>query len=134
LIKQGATQEGNNRQSIRRSALESLVLDGLWHRLMQPEFVEAFITEFQAEVNRIARNRDAEIAARRNELEKVTRKLDALIEAIAEGFRSDRLQATLAALEGRKKALERALTEGASPAPRLHPNLASLYRRKVEGR
>jgi site-specific DNA recombinase len=121
----------SNRQSIRRSALESLILDGLRHRLMQPDLVETFVTEFHAEVNRIARNRDAEVAAHRKDLTQVTRKLDTLIEAIADGLRSDGLQAKLEALESRKKALERGLTDNSSLAPRLHPNLSALYRRKV---
>ena len=111
----------SNRQSIRRSALESFILDGLRHRLMQPELVEAFIAEFHAEVNRIARNRDAEIAAHRKELAQVTRKLDTLVEAIADGLRSDGLQAKLDALESRKKALERRADRqsgpGAPPTP-----------------
>lgn len=62
----------------------------------------------------------------------MSRKLDALIEAIADGFRSDGLQAKLAALESRKKALEQDLSGSPAPAPRFHPNLAGLYRRKVE--
>jgi hypothetical protein len=99
---------------------------------MRPDLVEIFISEFHAEVNRLSRGRDAEIAARRKELEQVTRKLDALIEAISEGFRSDGLQAKLAALDSRKKDLECKLTEAPSPAPQLHPNLAALYRRKIE--
>ena len=122
----------SNRQSIRRDALELMILDGLRHRLMRPDLVETFVAEFHAEMNRIGRNRDAEIATHRKELAQVTRKLDALIEAIADGLRSDGLQAKLADLEQRKKALERGLTDRPFPAPRLHPNLAGLYRRKVE--
>src|ERR1044071_4693320 len=41
----------SNRQSIRRGALESLILDGLRQKLMAPELVEAFIRAFQKEVN-----------------------------------------------------------------------------------
>ncbi|MPY75466.1 MAG: hypothetical protein GEU87_14525 [Alphaproteobacteria bacterium] len=82
--------------------------------------------------NRHARDRDAGIAARRKELDQMNRKLDALIEAIADGFRSDGLQAKLTALESRKKALEQDLGGSPAPTPRLHPNLAGLYRRKLE--
>ena len=99
---------------------------------MQLDLVETFIADFQAEVNRIARNRDAEIAVHRKELAQVTRKLDTLIEAIADGLRSDGLQTKLSNLEQRKKALEQGLTNSPAPTPRLHPNLAGLYRRKVE--
>ncbi len=122
----------SNRQSIRRDTLETLILDGLRHRLMRPDLVEVFVAAFHAEVNRISRNRDAEVSAHKKELEQVSRKLDTLIEAIADGFRSDGLQAKLDVLESRKKALEQGLTNSPAPAPRLHPNLAGLYRRKVE--
>lgn len=121
-----------SRRSIRRSALETLILDGLRRRLMRPDLVEHFIAEFHAEVNRLSRNRDTEVADRRKELAQVSRKLDALIEAIADGFRSDGLQAKLDGLEKRKKELVCGLTDTPPPAPRLHPNLAGLYRRKVE--
>lgn len=99
----------SNRRSIRRSALETLILDGLRHHLMRSDLVETFITAFHEEVNRHAPDRDAGIAARRKELDQVSRRLDALIEAIADGFRSDGLQAKLTALESRKKALEQDL-------------------------
>ena len=122
----------NSRQSIRRSALETLILDGLRHRLMHPDLVETFIAEFHAEANRLSRNREAEITAQRKELEQVNRKLDALVEAIADGLRSDGLQAKLDDLEHRKKRLERGLTDTPPQAPLLHPNLSALYRRKIE--
>ena len=41
------------------------------------------------------------------------------------------LQAKLDELESRKTALEAKLAAAPPPAPRLHPNLAELYRRKV---
>lgn len=39
-------------QSLKRGDLEGLVLDGLRHRLMEPEHVKSFITGFCEEVNR----------------------------------------------------------------------------------
>jgi site-specific DNA recombinase len=61
----------------------------------------------------------------------VNRKLRGMIEAIAEGLRGPGLQAKLDELEQRKAVLEAALAAALPPAPRLHPNLAELYRRKV---
>ena len=60
------------------------------------------------------------------------RKLSGLIEAIADGLRSDGLQQSLTDLETRKKALEEELASAPPPAPRLHPNLAQRYRDRVE--
>jgi site-specific DNA recombinase len=60
------------------------------------------------------------LAQQRRELAVITRKLDGLIEAIAEGLRSPGLQQKLAVIEAEKAALEAAIAESPSPAPRLH--------------
>ena len=59
------------------------------------------------------------------------RRLDGLIDAIADGLRTPGLKQKLETLEERKTALETQLAAVPPPAPRLHPNLAELYRRKV---
>ena len=64
-------------------------------------------------------------------LSDVSRRLDGLIEAIAEGLRSPELQDKLDQLSSQKRQLESEV-EGTKPSgPTLHPNLAELYRRKV---
>ena len=122
----------DNRRGMPRGTLEELILDGLRDRLMAPELVETFIAEFHAEVNRLNRDREHAHGAKRRELDEVSRKLDGLIEAIAEGLRSPGLQAKLDELERRKQSIEVSIAEEPPPEPRLHPNLAELYRRKVE--
>ena len=57
--------------------------------------------------------------------------MNGLIEAIADGLRSPGLQQKLEELEERKSRLETEVTNGPLPKPRLHPNMAELYRRKV---
>jgi site-specific DNA recombinase len=99
---------------------------------MAPDLVKEFIREFHAEVNR--RRHDVELGAglKRKELDDVTRKLDGLISAIADGLRATGLQSKLDELEARKVALEGELARAPASAPRLHPNLAEIYRHKVE--
>jgi len=121
----------SNKRSLRRPVLEALILDGLKDRLMAPELVKEFIAEFHREVNRFSRDREVDLGLQRRELEEVNRKLAGLIEAIAEGLRAPGLQAKLDELESRKTALEAKLAAAPPPVPRLHPNLAELYRRKV---
>jgi site-specific DNA recombinase len=41
----------SNRQSIRRVALEKIIIDGLHRRLMAPELVKEFIRAFHKEIN-----------------------------------------------------------------------------------
>ena len=63
---------------------------------------------------------------------RVTKKLDALIDAVASGYRSDSLQQKLDSLEEKKSALEIQLAKPAPSPVRFHPKLPELYRRKVE--
>lgn len=46
---------GTSDRKIRREEFERRVLDGLKHRLLAPELVEAFARAFQEEVNRLCR-------------------------------------------------------------------------------
>ena len=58
--------------------------------------------------------------------------MDRLLEAVSEGLRHPGLQEKLDWLETRRKEIKSVLAANPSPAPRLHPDLAELYRRKVE--
>ena len=121
-----------NRKGVRRSPLEELILEGLRQRLLAPEMVEEFVTAFHEEVNRHRREATAARAGKDRELAEVTRKLDKLIEALIEGYRTAGLQQRLEELEARKAALEQELAADPPPPVRLHPNLAQVYRAKVE--
>ncbi len=122
----------DNRKGIRRARLEELVLSALKHRLMRPDLVKEFVAAFQEEVNRDRRNQESALGVSRRELTGVTSKLEGLVNAIADGLRTPGLLRTLEALETRKAALEREIEAAPPPAPRIHPNVAELYRRKVE--
>jgi site-specific DNA recombinase len=121
-----------NRQSIQRQSLESLVLDALKSELMAPEHVAAFAEEFITEWNRQLRSLNADRGAQQRELGEVQRKLDNLTDAIANGMRaSGKLQQKLDDLEARQLELERLLARPQNNAPRLHPNLSEVYRHRV---
>ncbi len=120
-----------NRRSIRRGDLEGVILEGIKERLMAPDLVAEFIAAFTQEVNAARASADQTRKRMEQELTSVARKLDGLIEAIAEGFRADGLQRRLVGLEARKVELEGLLKDPAPAPTRLHPNLAELYRRKV---
>jgi len=122
----------SNRESIRRAALEGLIIDGLRQRLMAPEFVEEFIRAFQNEINLQRRESNAVHEAKRRELADVMRKLDGLIDAIADGLRAPGLQHRLDELEARRNEITQDLSSGPTTTVRLHPNLAEMYRRQVE--
>jgi site-specific DNA recombinase len=122
----------DNRRSIPRAALERLILGALRERLMEPDLVKEFIAEFHRAVNHDRHAQEVQIGAKRKALADVRAKLDGLVEAIAGGLRGASLQAKLHDLEQRSAALEVEVAEAPAPLPRLHPNLAEVYRRKVE--
>ena len=75
-----------NRLSIRRERLDQLILDALRDRLMQPEHVAAFTAEFIREWNKLQAGTASDRAVRERELQAVDRRLNGLIEAIADGL------------------------------------------------
>ncbi|WP_428395998.1 recombinase family protein [Lichenicoccus sp.] len=121
----------DNRRSIRRQTLDDLVLDAMRTQLMDPGSVAAFISEFTAEWNRVQAEKEAGREQQERELAQVQRKLAGLIDALAEGFRGPGLQKQLDQLEARRSFLEDQLASATATAPRLHPNLATLYRDRV---
>jgi site-specific DNA recombinase len=122
----------SNRQSMRRGLLEGMILEGLRQRLMAPELVEEFVRAFQKEVNNRRREDDLLLEANKRELAEVRRKLNGLIDAISEGLRAPGLQKRLEELELRRAELEQEIGSASTPSVRLHPNLAQIYRRKIE--
>ncbi len=122
----------DNRTRVRRGALEAQVLDALGGDLMQPEMVAAFVADFTAEWNRLSAEAGAGITIKRRELDGIKRKLSGLVDAIADGLRAPGLQGRLDELEQRRVALEAEIAASAAPVvPRLHPNLAEVYREEV---
>jgi hypothetical protein len=98
---------------------------------MQPDAVAEFVSAFSATEN--ARNSEAERRhrARCKALADVERKLEGLMDAIADGFRTPGLLQKLEEAEARKDELTTELAAPAPPPIRLHPKLAELYRAKV---
>ena len=121
----------DNRRGIPRRVLEDLILDALKRHLMAPDLVKTFIAEFHDEMNRLSREHEHGLALKRRSLDEISRKLEGLLDAIADGLRTPGLKTKLEGLEAQKAALESEIAASPSPGPRLHPNLAELYREKV---
>ncbi len=120
-----------NTRTIRRGVVDDLVLDALRNRLMAPDMVAEFVAAFTAEWNRAIAGTSAAREASVRELATVERKLDGLITALSEGFRSVGLQSQLDVLEARRVVLTAELDAPAPEAPRLHPNLPLIYKERV---
>jgi hypothetical protein len=121
-----------NKLSMRLDMLERTVLAGLKDRLLTPELVAAFVREFQQAFNR----QQAEQGQRRHqtqvEIDKVERQIAAIVAAVKDGLYHAAMKDELSKLEERRTTLTQELGAEPAPAPAIHPNLAELYRRKVE--
>ena len=71
------------------------------------------------------------LTAKRSELAEVRRRIDGMILAIEAGLFEPSMKERMQGLERRREALEAELAAAAEPKPRLHPNLAEVYRQKV---
>jgi site-specific DNA recombinase len=121
----------DNLLTVRRDKLEATVLDGLRHQLMHPELVTAFVDEFRREMNRQRAEEDGRHDRTARDLEKTQREIRRLIEAIKAGVPGAAVKDEMTVLEARRVELLARLEGAPPPMPRLHPNLAELYRQKV---
>ncbi len=122
----------DNITGVRRSTLESLVIDALRTNLMQPDDVEEFISAFTMEWNRLSAEAGAQQAHDAAMLNSIQRKIDRIIDAIADGIRTSDMKEKLEVLAAQKAALEVRVTNAKAPVPALHPNLAEVYRTRLE--
>jgi site-specific DNA recombinase len=99
---------------------------------MEPALFEEFVREFTAEVNRQRSALASEKKALQDDLERVTRQIDKLVDAIIGGADALALNAKLKVLEAQKAALEDKLAATPDAEPLLHPALATIYRNMVE--
>ena len=121
----------SNRLSIKRTELEERVLSSLKGKLMDPTLFREFCDEFTREMNRLRMEGGASLAAARDEVKRIDRELDTLLNLILKGGHAERINAKMVQLEARKAELERALAEAEEPPPLLHPEMATFYRELV---
>ena len=117
---------------MRGDEIEASILDGLKTRLMAPDLFEEFAREFLAEVNRQRASLSAEHGAIRRELDRTTRQIARLVDAIVNGADARALQSKLKDLENEQERLRAELASHDCPQTLIHPNLALVYRQKVE--
>jgi len=122
----------SNTRGIRRHLIEEAVLDCLKNNLMEPALVEAFIRDFHNEVNKRTQVLAQGINEKERQLEMLNSRLEGLYDAIADGLRTPGLKNKIEKMEAEVVALKQELEAAPPPAPLLHPNLAELYRRRVE--
>ncbi len=122
----------NNRASVRGPKLEACVLQAMSKNLMAPEDVAEFIQAFAEEWQTIAREIADTAQVRRRELTTVARKIDNLVDAIADGGRNGALQAKLSKLTADYEELRIEVGQESIQLPPLEANLAQIYHRQID--
>jgi site-specific DNA recombinase len=122
----------DNRLNIRRDVLEASVLAGLRTHLMEPGLFKEFCEEFTREVNRLRIERGADLAAMRDELPRITRELEKIMDLyLKDAMPIDMVKERSTKLEARRIELTRLLENAEEPPALLHPNMAETYRQRV---
>ncbi len=110
-----------------------MILDRLRDRLMAPDLFKAFCEEFHRELNRLRTDENAAADAKRYELDRVERRIRRIVELITDDDVPVRaLKLELVTLEARQLGLQQDLAAVNAPAPLIHPNLAEVYRQRVD--
>jgi hypothetical protein len=114
-------------------ALEETIINGLKQHLMQPELFKEFCAEFIREVNRLKHDQAVQRAVLEAELARIARRNRKIVDAIAEGVPVRTLKNELIALEAREDEIKSKLTTTPEPKVYLAPNMAEIYRERVDG-
>jgi site-specific DNA recombinase len=122
----------SQKRSFKRGELEAVVLGLLHQRLMLPEAVAAFVTSVSRQMNAGRAEESAVRSRLEAERTQVTRRLNGLYDAIADGLRTAGLKVKLEDMEARLAEIDVKLEGSATSPIRLHPKLSEIYRRKVE--
>ena len=121
-----------NSRTVRRVEIEERVLAGLKDKLMTPEAAAEAMKAYAEETNRLNRERRASGATDRTELAELDRKIKAMLEVIEDGGYARGMMDRMRELEARQDELNERLAAVPADLPDIHPNVAIVYRRKVE--
>jgi site-specific DNA recombinase len=106
-----------NRLTIKREDFETRVLSGLRDPLLHPELIAEYVRAYQAEFNKLSGSIRADRQANEREMAKVTRQIDQMVNAIAEGMFHPSMKDKMTALESSKAALTAKLRDASTVAP-----------------
>ncbi len=121
-----------NSRTIRRVEIEERVMAGLKEKLMEPEAAAEAMKAYAEETNRLNRERRALGATDRKELAGIEKRIASMLDAIEEGGYVRGMSDRLRELEARQDELAERLATVPADLPDIHPNIAMVYRRKVE--
>ncbi|SHK44480.1 Site-specific DNA recombinase [Shimia gijangensis] len=122
----------DNRLTVKREDLETRVLSGLKDQLLHADLIAEFVRAYQEEYNQLAGAIKRDRSKAERDLIKVTKQIDRIIEAIAEGMFHPSMKDKVTELEAQKARLENDLRSSERDTPvLLHPGLADVYKEHV---
>ena len=99
---------------------------------MAPEAAAEAMTAYAEETNRLNRERRASGATDRKELADIGKKIATMLDVIEDGGYARGMMDRMRELEARQDEIEERLSAAPVDLPDIHPNIAIVYRRKVE--
>lgn len=123
----------SSRVSVTGQSIEGRVLLGLKERLVTPELIDTFVSEFQSEFARLQGERTANRKHITKKLDDIDRKLKAMTKAVEDGFYHSDMKTRLDELLSDKAVLTAQLDPVSQvDQVAIHPRLHELYYRKVQ--
>ena len=122
----------SNSRGIRRVEIEERVMAGLREKLMAPEAAAEAMKAYAEETNRLNRERRASGATDRKELADIEKKIATMVAVIEDGGYARGMMDRMRELEARQDEIAERLSSAPVDLPDIHPNIAIVYRRKVE--
>lgn len=122
----------DNRRSITRQNIEARVLTGLKERLVSSETVAEAVKAYAEEMNRLNRDRRVQVQTDQKALARIEKAIAGIIAAIEDGMYQPSMKARMDELERQKAEITARMAQSPADIPDIHPNVANLYRLRVE--
>jgi len=122
----------DNGRTITREKIEQRVLAGLKERLVSAHAVAEAIRAYAQETNRLNQERRDRGEQDRKALDKIERAIGGILAAIEDGLYQPSMKARMEDLERQKAEITARLAMAPTDVPDLHPNIATLYKKRVE--
>jgi len=122
----------DNNRTITRQNIETRVLTGLKERLVSSEAVQQAVRAYAEEMNKLNRDKRAQAATDQKTLAKVEKAIAGIIAAIEDGMYQPSMKARMDDLERQKAEIAARMAQAPADVPDIHPNLANVYRLRIE--